>query len=163
MRWLTRLPWCKLQPMCVLVPFPWFACTTRTYQLASRHVHILYSLLHIHTHSHIHTFTHSHAHPHILTYTPSHMQTFTHANLHTHTHLHTLTRTPLHTHLHTHSQMHTFTHLYSCTRNSLGDGHPSVYCRKPLGCCHTDVWGPGLSSTFHYLDKGDRHTDGGWK
>ena len=35
--------------MHVLVPFPHFACTTQTYQLASQHVHILHSLLHNHT------------------------------------------------------------------------------------------------------------------
>ena len=73
------------------------------------------------------------AHPHSLTYTPSHTHTYTPSHTHTYTPSHTHTYTPSHTH------MHTFTHLYSCTRNSLGDGHPFVYCRKSLGCCHTDV------------------------
>ena len=83
--------------MHVLVPFPHFACTTRTYQLASRHVHILRSLLHIYTHSHLYT--------------------------HTHAHLHTLT--PLHTHMHTaHSHMHTSTH-HTCTPHT--HMHTSTY------------------------------------
>ena len=87
--------------------------------------------------AHPHTLTHTHLHT--LTYTPSHMQTFTHIHTFTHSHTHPYILTFTHTYTFTHSQMHTFTHLYLCTRNSLGDGHPSVYCCKPLGCCHTDV------------------------
>ena len=65
--------------MHVLVLFPHLACTTQTYQPASRHVHILRSLLHIHTHSHMHTSTHSHMH----TSTHSHMHTSTYPHLST--------------------------------------------------------------------------------
>ena len=88
--------------MHVLVLFPHFACTTRTYQLASRHVHILRSLLHIYTHSHLYTHTHAHLH----TLTPLH----THMHTSAHSHMPPLTLTHAHiTHAH-HTHMHTSTY-----------------------------------------------------
>ena len=97
----------------LLVPLAAYAYT-RHCTLHADYIHVTFTQTHLHTYtyppSHMHTYIPSHKHTY--THPPLHIHTYTYppSHIHTLTHLHTCTLMYLHTYIHSPSHMHTLTH-----------------------------------------------------